>query len=41
MFKGILHRPEWGDFDVGSIELTLAGRFRDRARVLVRHRALQ
>lgn len=29
LFKDILHRAEWGDADVGSIELTLAGRFRD------------
>jgi Protein of unknown function (DUF1553)/Protein of unknown function (DUF1549)/Concanavalin A-like lectin/glucanases superfamily/Planctomycete cytochrome C len=29
LFKDILHRKEWGDADVGNIELTLAGRFRD------------
>ena len=29
LFKDILHRSEWGDADVGKIELTLAGRFRD------------
>jgi hypothetical protein len=29
LFKEILHRQEWGDADVGNIELTLAGRFRD------------
>ncbi|MEY2429913.1 MAG: hypothetical protein QOJ40_2798 [Verrucomicrobiota bacterium] len=29
LFKDILHRSEWGDSDVGNIELTLAGRFRD------------
>jgi hypothetical protein len=29
LFKDILHRKEWGDADVGKIELTLAGRFRD------------
>jgi hypothetical protein len=29
LFKGILHREQWGDFDVKEIELTLAGRFRD------------
>jgi uncharacterized protein DUF1553/uncharacterized protein DUF1549/concanavalin A-like lectin/glucanase superfamily protein/cytochrome c len=29
LFKDILHRSEWGDTDVGNIELTLAGRFRD------------
>ncbi|HXG49309.1 MAG TPA: DUF1549 domain-containing protein, partial [Methylomirabilota bacterium] len=27
--KDILHRAEWGDADVGNIDLTLAGRFRD------------
>ena len=27
--KDILHRSEWGDMDVGGIQLTLAGRFRD------------
>lgn len=27
--KDILHRAQWGDAEVGSIELTLAGRFRD------------
>jgi len=27
--RDILHRQEWGDADVGSIELTLAARFRD------------
>ncbi len=29
LFKDILYRKEWGDADVGNIELTLAGRFRD------------
>jgi hypothetical protein len=29
LFKDIVHRKEWGDSDVGGIELTLAGRFRD------------
>jgi hypothetical protein len=29
LFKDILHRKEWGDADVGGVELTLAGRFRD------------
>lgn len=29
LFKDIVHRSEWGDGDVGHIELTLAGRFRD------------
>ena len=29
LFKDIVHRKEWGDSDVGNIELTLAGRFRD------------
>jgi len=29
LFKDILHRQEWGDGDVGAVELTLAGRFRD------------
>jgi hypothetical protein len=29
LFKGILHRQAWGDADVGAVELTLAGRFRD------------
>lgn len=29
LFKDILHRKEWGDADVGNVELTLAGRFRD------------
>ncbi|HEV2392961.1 MAG TPA: DUF1553 domain-containing protein [Verrucomicrobiae bacterium] len=29
LFKDILHRQEWGDMEVGNIELTLAGRFRD------------
>ncbi len=29
LFKDILHRSEWGDADVGNIDLTLAGRFRD------------
>jgi hypothetical protein len=29
LYKDILHRREWGDADVGNIELTLAGRFRD------------
>lgn len=29
LFKDILHRQAWGDGDVGGIELTLAGRFRD------------
>ncbi len=29
LYKDILHRAQWGDAEVGSIELTLAGRFRD------------
>jgi len=29
LFKDIVHRKEWGDADVGGVELTLAGRFRD------------
>ncbi len=29
LFKDILHRAEWGDADVGNIQLTLAARFRD------------
>ncbi|MBI1175845.1 DUF1553 domain-containing protein [bacterium] len=29
LFKDILHRSEWGDFEVGNINLTLGGRFRD------------
>jgi hypothetical protein len=29
LFKDILHRAQWGDADVGNIDLTLAGRFRD------------
>jgi hypothetical protein len=29
LFKDIVHRKEWGDADIGQIELTLAGRFRD------------
>lgn len=29
LFKDILHRQQWGDADVGHVELTLAGRFRD------------
>lgn len=29
LFKDIVHREQWGDFDSKSIELTLAGRFRD------------
>ena len=29
LYKSILHRQAWGDFDVGNIDLTLAGRFRD------------
>jgi hypothetical protein len=29
LYKDILHRSEWGDADVGNIDLTLAGRFRD------------
>jgi hypothetical protein len=29
LFKDILHREEWGDYEAGGIELTLAGRFRD------------
>lgn len=29
IYKDILHRREWGDFDVDGIELTLAARFRD------------
>ncbi len=29
LFKDILHRSQWGDMEVGNIELTLAGRFRD------------
>ncbi len=29
LYKDILHRREWGDADVGGVELTLAARFRD------------
>lgn len=29
LFKDILHRDKWGDMEANSIELTLAGRFRD------------
>ncbi len=29
LYKDIVHRKEWGDMEVGKIELTLAGRFRD------------
>src|SRR5262249_27402916 len=29
LFKDIVHREQWGDFDVKEVELTLAGRFRD------------
>jgi hypothetical protein len=29
LFKDILHRDQWGDMEANSIELTLAGRFRD------------
>jgi uncharacterized protein DUF1553/uncharacterized protein DUF1549/concanavalin A-like lectin/glucanase superfamily protein/cytochrome c len=29
LFKDILHRKEWGDGDIDSVHLTLAGRFRD------------
>jgi len=29
LFKDILHREKWGDADVGHVDLTLAGRFRD------------
>jgi hypothetical protein len=29
LFKDITHRSQWGDMEVGAIELTLAGRFRD------------
>jgi len=29
LYKSILHREAWGDADVGNIDLTLAGRFRD------------
>ena len=29
LYKDILHRSQWGDMEVGNIELTLAGRFRD------------
>ena len=29
LFKDIIHRKEWGDADADSLELTLAGRFRD------------
>ncbi|HKS37057.1 MAG TPA: DUF1553 domain-containing protein [Verrucomicrobiae bacterium] len=29
LFKDILHRREWGDGDIDSVHLTLAGRFRD------------
>jgi hypothetical protein len=29
LYKDIVHRAEWGDFDVQDIHLTLAGRFRD------------
>ncbi len=29
LYKDIAHRREWGDMEVGKINLTLAGRFRD------------
>jgi hypothetical protein len=29
LYKDIVHRKEWGDLEVGKINLTLAGRFRD------------
>ncbi len=29
LYKDILHRAEWGDMEVGKINLTLAARFRD------------
>ena len=29
LYKDITHRAAWGDADVGNIQLTLAGRFRD------------
>jgi Protein of unknown function (DUF1553)/Protein of unknown function (DUF1549)/Concanavalin A-like lectin/glucanases superfamily/Planctomycete cytochrome C len=29
LFKDIVHRPQWGDMEAGSIALTLAARFRD------------
>ncbi len=29
LYKDIVHRDEWGDFDVHDVHLTLAGRFRD------------
>ncbi len=29
LYKDIVHRKEWGDMEVGKINLTLAGRFRD------------
>ncbi len=29
LLKDIIHRDQWGDFESGSVELTLAGRFRD------------
>jgi hypothetical protein len=29
LYKDILHRSQWGDADVGNIDLTLAARFRD------------
>lgn len=29
LYRDIQHRSDWGDADAGSIELTLAGRFRD------------
>ncbi len=29
LYKDIVHRAEWGDAEVGKINLTLAGRFRD------------
>lgn len=29
LYRDIQHRSEWGDSEVGGIELTLAGRFRD------------
>jgi hypothetical protein len=29
LYKDIVHRAEWGDAEVGEVQLTLAGRFRD------------
>ena len=29
LFKDIVHRAEWGDFDAEGVDLALAGRFRD------------